>query len=70
MKRNTLSLKLWTNHGVLEVSSLAKAEWHLGWLALSFLDKPEVAIEHFKKMYNALVSYKQISRGLLDRKRI
>ena len=30
--------------GVIEVSSLAKAEWHLGWLALSFLDKPEIAI--------------------------
>ena len=62
-KKYADAYKLLDNHGVLEVSSLAKAEWHLGWLALSFLDKPEVAIEHFKKMYNAVGYPISKSRG-------
>ena len=62
-KKYADAYELLANHGVLEVSSLAKAEWHLGWLALSFLDKPEVAIEHFKKMYNAVGYPISKSRG-------
>ena len=62
-KKYADAYKLLDNHGVLEVSSLAKAEWHLGWLALSFLDKPEIAIEHFKKMYNAVGYPISKSRG-------
>ena len=62
-KKYAEAYELLDNHGVLEVSSLAKAEWHLGWLALSFLDKPEVAIEHFKKMYNAVGYPISKSRG-------
>ena len=62
-KKYSEAYMLLNNHGVLEVSSLAKAEWHLGWLALSFLDKPEVAIEHFKKLYDAVGYPISKSRG-------
>jgi len=62
-KKYSEAYKLLNNHGVLEVSSLAKAEWHLGWLALSFLDKPEIAIEHFKQLYNAVGYPISKSRG-------
>jgi len=62
-KKYADAYELLDNHGVLEISSLAKAEWHLGWLALSFLDKPDVAIEHFKKMYNAVGYPISKSRG-------
>jgi len=62
-KKYSEAYKLLSNHGVLEVSSLAKAEWHLGWLALSFLDKPESAIKHFKQLYNAVGYPISKSRG-------
>ena len=45
---------LLTNHGIKEKSKLAKAEWHAGWLALSFLNKPNKSIIHFKTMYDSV----------------
>ncbi len=42
------------HHGVLETGLLAEAEWHLGWLALRFLNKPKEAIKHFTIMYNKI----------------
>jgi len=62
-KKYNQAYELLANHGTLEVSSLAKAEWHLGWLALSFLNKPEIAINHFKNLYNAVGYPISKSRG-------
>ena len=44
------------DHRLKEGSDYAEIEWHLGWLALSFLNQPDVALAHFLKM-NAAVSY-------------
>ena len=42
------------NHGVLDSGNLAEAEWHAGWLALRFLNKPDAAVQHFKTMYDGV----------------
>ena len=44
------------DHRLKEGSHYAEIEWHLGWLALSFLNQPDAALAHFLKM-NAAVSY-------------
>ena len=44
------------DHRLKEGSDYAEIEWHLGWLALSFLNQPDAALAHFLKM-NAAVSY-------------
>ena len=44
------------DHRLKEGSDYAEIEWHLGWLALSFINQPDVALAHFLKM-NAAVSY-------------
>ena len=43
-----------TNHGVVDSGNLAEAEWHAGWLALRFLNKPNEAVNHFKIMYDGV----------------
>ena len=43
-----------TNHGVIDSSKLAEAEWHAGWLALRFLNMPKKSTEHFKIMYDGV----------------
>ena len=44
------------DHRLKEGSDYAEIEWHLGWLALSFLNQPDAALAHFLRM-NAAVSY-------------
>lgn len=44
------------DHRLRDGSDYAEIEWHLGWLALSFLNQPDAALAHFFKM-NAAVSY-------------
>ncbi len=39
------------NHGQMEGSEYADAEWLSGWLALRFLNKPDKALNHFQSMY-------------------
>ena len=53
-KRFEEAYNLLINHGVLESGNLAEAEWHAGWLALRFLNKPEEAVNHFKIMYEGV----------------
>ena len=45
---------LLVNHGVIDSALLAEAEWHAGWLALRFLNKPKEASQHFKIMYDGV----------------
>ncbi len=54
---------LLTNHGITDKAELADAEWHAGWLALSFLNKPDEAITHFKTMYDSVGYPISRSRG-------
>ena len=53
-KRFEEAYGLLINHGVLDSGNLAEAEWHAGWLALRFLNKPEAAVQHFKIMYEGV----------------
>ncbi len=41
----------------------AQAEWMSGWIALSFLNKPDVAFGHFKALYDAVSSPISIARA-------
>ncbi len=55
---------LYIDHGITTDSSyLADAEWHAGWLALRFLNKPDSAIKHFKEMYESVGYPISKSRG-------
>ena len=55
---------LFINHGIINDSSyLADAEWHAGWLALRFLNRPNDAIKHFKLMYDSVGYPISKSRG-------
>ena len=45
----------------------ADAEWLSGWVALTFLEDPNMALQHFKNFYNNVgypISF--IKRSLLD----
>jgi len=53
-KRFAEAYGLLINHGVLDSGNLAEAEWHAGWLALRFLNKPEAAVQHFKTMHEGV----------------
>jgi soluble lytic murein transglycosylase len=44
------------DHRLKDGSDFAEIEWHLGWLALSFISQPDLALGHFLRM-NEAVSY-------------
>jgi soluble lytic murein transglycosylase len=50
-------------HGQTENKSVSEAEWLSGWLALRFLQQPDVAWRHFDRMYRAVSSPISQSRG-------
>lgn len=43
--------QLASRHGLTNGSEFAEAEWLSGWLALRFLNKPDIAYQHFTRMY-------------------
>ena len=51
-KKYELAYKISSNHGMTEGAEFAAAEWMSGWIALSFLDDPVLAKEHFKNFYD------------------
>lgn len=51
------------NHHLKKGADFADAEWTAGWIALRNLKKPQKAVEHFKKMLNAVSSPLSVSRG-------
>jgi soluble lytic murein transglycosylase len=51
-----LAYEILKDHRLSEGYDYAEIEWHLGWLASSFLNQQDIAINHFLKM-NAAVSY-------------
>ena len=55
-KKYELAYKISSKHGMNEGSEFAAAEWMSGWIALSFLDDPLLAKDHFENFYNN-VSY-------------
>jgi len=51
-KKYELAYKISSNHAMTEGAEFAAAEWMSGWIALSFLDDPLLAKDHFEKFYN------------------
>ena len=62
-KKYTTAYKLTSNHGLVEGPEFAEAEWMSGWIALSFLNDPLLAIDHFTKFYNNVGYPISLSRG-------
>jgi len=62
-KKYTLAYKIASNHSMKEGPEYAEAEWMSGWIALSFLDDPILATQHFHNFF-ANVGYPiSLSRG-------
>ena len=62
-KKYTVAYKLTSQHGLTDGPELAEAEWMSGWIALSFLNDPLLAIDHFTKFYNNVGYPISLSRG-------
>ncbi len=62
-KRYKTAYKISSEHSLSSGSSFAEAEWLSGWIALSFLDSPEYAINHFKNFYNNVSYPISLARG-------
>ncbi|HIG09850.1 MAG TPA: lytic transglycosylase domain-containing protein [Alphaproteobacteria bacterium] len=61
-KKYKEAYELLSNHKQTKISNIANAEWFLGWLALSFINKPENAKKHFLNMKNIVKMPISISR--------
>ena len=62
-KKYSLAYEVSSNHHLKEGPEFADAEWISGWLALSFLNKGEVAIDHFKNFYENVGYPISLARG-------
>ena len=62
-KKYPLAYEVSSNHHLKEGPEFADAEWISGWLALSFLNKSELAINHFKNFYNNVSYPISLARG-------
>tara|TARA_Y100001970_G_scaffold207614_1_gene252988 strand:+ start:3576 stop:5888 length:2313 start_codon:yes stop_codon:yes gene_type:complete len=51
------------NHSLTEGPEFAEAEWMSGWIALSFLNDPNTALEHFKTFYKNVGYPISLARG-------
>ena len=62
-KKYALAYKVSSNHSMKEGSDFAEAEWLSGWIALTFLDDPNMALQHFKNFYKNVSYPISLSRG-------
>ena len=62
-KNYELAYKISSNHAMTEGPDFAAAEWMSGWIALSFLNDPVLAEEHFKKFYENVGYPISVARG-------
>ena len=62
-KRYKTAYKIASEHSLSSGPSFAEAEWLSGWIALSFLNAPEYAINHFKNFYNNVGYPISLARG-------
>ncbi len=62
-KKYEISYKISSNHGMTEGSEYAAAEWMSGWIALSFLNDPLTAKDHFRNFYENVSYPISLSRG-------
>ncbi len=62
-KKYETAYKVSSNHGMTNGSDFAAAEWLSGWIALSFLNNPILAKDHFQNFYNNVSYPISTSRG-------
>jgi soluble lytic murein transglycosylase len=62
-KKYELAYKIASNHALTEGANFAAAEWMSGWIALSFLNDPLIAKNHFQNFYNNVGYPISTSRG-------
>ena len=62
-KKYAKAYKVSSNHSLLEGPEYAESEWLSGWLALTFLNDPNMALQHFKNFYNNVGYPISLSRG-------
>jgi len=62
-KRYELAYKISSKHALEDGPEFAEAEWISGWIALSFLNDPILAIDHFNKFYQNVGYPISLSRG-------
>jgi len=62
-KKYSLAYEISSNHHLKNGPEFADAEWISGWLALSFLGKNELAINHFENFYNNVGYPISLARG-------
>jgi len=62
-KKYETAYKISSNHGMSKGSNFAAAEWMSGWIALSFLNDPLIAKDHFQNFYKNVNYPISTSRG-------
>ena len=62
-KKYPTAYKVSSNHSLSEGPEYANAEWLSGWIALIFLEDPNLAVQHFKNFYNNVGYPISLSRG-------
>ena len=62
-KKYEIAYKISSNHGMSKGSNFAAAEWMSGWIALSFLNDPLIAKDHFQNFYKNVNYPISTSRG-------
>ena len=62
-KKFALAYKIASNHTMTEGPEYAEAEWMSGWIALSFLEDPILATQHFHNFYEKVGYPISLSRG-------
>ena len=62
-KKYPKAYKVSSNHSLSSGPEYADAEWLSGWIALTFLDDPNLALQHFKNFYNNVGYPISLSRG-------
>ena len=62
-KQYAKAYKVSSNHSLFEGPEYAEAEWLCGWIALTFLDDPNMALQHFKNFYTNVGYPISLSRG-------
>ncbi len=62
-KKYELAYKISSNHAMTDGPEFAAAEWMSGWIALSFLNDPLLAKDHFEKFYNSVGYPISVARG-------
>ena len=62
-KKYALAYKVSSNHSMSEGPEYAEAEWLSGWIGLTFLNDPNMALQHFKNFYNNVGYPISLSRG-------